>query len=88
MTKDQTILIIEDEEANGDGQVTNSVRIMENADLSSVNSYSGDWSEDSNTAYITTSKDNHEHVGNIAVFKVNNYMMEDARAKLGLLHLF
>ena len=55
-----------------DGQLSNSVRIMENADLYSVITYSGDWSEDSNTAYIMTSKDDHKHVGDIAVFKVND----------------
>lgn len=54
-----------------DGQLTNSVRIMENADLYSVITYSGHWSEDSKTAYITTVKDT-EYIGNIAVFNVNN----------------
>lgn len=53
------------------GQLTNSVRIMENANLHAVISYSGDWSEDSKTAYITTGKDNGD-IGNIAVFKVND----------------
>lgn len=55
-----------------DGQVTNSVRIMENADLYAVISYSGDWSKDSKTAYIMTSKDDHKYVGDIAVFEVND----------------
>lgn len=54
-----------------DGQLTNSVRIMENTDdLYAVISLSGHWSEDSKTAYITTSKDDHEHVGDIAVFQL------------------
>ncbi len=54
-----------------DGKLSNSVRIMEHADnLYAVISISGHWSEDSKTAYITTSKDNHEHVGNIAVFQL------------------
>lgn len=54
-----------------DGQLTNSVRIMENTDdLYAVISLSGHWSEDSKTAYITTSKDNHERVGDIAVFQL------------------
>lgn len=54
-----------------DGKLSNSVRIMENTDdLYAVISLSGHWSEDSKTAYITTSKDNHEHVGNIAVFQL------------------
>ncbi len=55
-----------------DGQLANSVRIMENADLYSVISLSGHWSKDSNTAYIVTSKDDHKYIGNIAVFKVND----------------
>lgn len=54
-----------------DGQLTNSVRIMENADLYSVITYSGHWSEDSKTAYITTVRDT-EYIGNIAVFNVND----------------
>ncbi|MEK5037632.1 hypothetical protein [Sporosarcina sp. FSL K6-3457] len=54
-----------------DGQLANSVRIMENADLYSVITYSGHWSEDSKTAYITTVR-NTEYIGNIAVFNVNN----------------
>ncbi len=54
-----------------DGQLTNSVRIMENANLYSVITYSGDWSEDSKTVYITTVRDT-EYIGNIAVFTVND----------------
>lgn len=54
-----------------DGKLSNSVRIIENADnLYAVISISGHWSEDSKTAYITTSKDNHERVGDIAVFQL------------------
>lgn len=54
-----------------DGQLNNSVRIMENANLYSVITYSGDWSEDSKTAYITTVRDT-EYIGNIAVFTVDD----------------
>ena len=54
-----------------EGQLTNSTRIMENADLNAVISISGDWSKDSKTAYIKTAAKNKENVGNIAVFQVN-----------------
>lgn len=55
-----------------DGQLTNSVRIMENVDLFSVILYSSKWSEDSNTVYIMTSDVDQKTVGNMAVFTVNN----------------
>lgn len=53
-----------------DGQIINSMRIMENANLNSTIFYSGHWSEDSNTAYIVAEDDN--YIENIAIFNVNN----------------
>lgn len=55
-----------------DGQLANSVRIMENASMFAVILYTSHWSEDSNKLYIMTSDLDKESVGNMAVFTVND----------------
>lgn len=53
-----------------DGQVSNTLRIMENADLYTVISMSGYWSADSKTAYISTTKPGGETIDAIEVFQL------------------
>lgn len=48
------------------GKLTNSMRILEHADLYAVISYTGSWSEDSKTAYVSTN----ENGGSVSVFTV------------------
>ena len=51
-------------------QLVNAVRIMEQADLGSVIMYSGHWSSDSKTAYISTSKPRSMIIDAIEVFTI------------------
>lgn len=53
-----------------DDQLVNTVRIMENVDLGAVISYSGHWSSDSKTAYISTSKPGSMIINAIEVFTI------------------
>lgn len=54
-----------------DGELVNSTRIMENADLYGVISLSGGWSIDSKKAYVKMTSSTSEFVGDIAVFQLN-----------------
>jgi hypothetical protein len=53
-----------------DGELVNSTRIMENADLYSTISFSSGWNNDSKTVYIKTISSTEEYVGDIAIFRV------------------
>ncbi|MCG7346166.1 hypothetical protein MHZ92_18820 [Sporosarcina sp. ACRSL] len=54
------------------GQISNSSLIMQNADLYAVIAYTGYWSEDSNTVFISTSTPGNEMIDTVEVFQVQS----------------
>lgn len=53
------------------GQISNPSLIMQNADLYAVISYTGYWSEDSNSVFISTTAPGNETIDTVEVFQIN-----------------
>ena len=54
------------------GKISNPSLIMQNADLFAVISYTGYWSQDSNTVFISTSIPGEETIDTIEVFQIQS----------------